>query len=148
MHIPSPDQTVRALFSAGKHSEQIVPKSRMKDGPPMFKKEDIAESRNNLDLMLRDIFVSFDIGRSYFSDKSVAYYQNIERHSKDKAKSDTQNLIRTLEKGNITDNRFEETIRTLGFEIVDRSITLKDDVGDLHTFSISKAKTKIDGYHE
>ena len=116
-------------------------RNRMSDGPPMFTVDDIVASKGDLDIELRYIFDHYKIGKSYFNDKAVEYYQRIEGHSRDKAKSDTQNLIRTLEKGGITDNRFEETIRALNFEIVDRSVTIKDDIGELHTFSISKALT-------
>lgn len=138
MHIPSTDETIKRLMSAGSNSS-TVERSRMKDGQPLFTMEDVANSRNSLDVELRYIFQHFEMGKSYFNDKSVEYYQKVEGHSRDKAKSDTQNLIRTLEKGNITDNRFEESIRVLGFEIIDRSVTIRDEIGNTYTFSSSQA---------
>ena len=111
----------------------------MSDGQPLFTVDDIVKSSNDLDIELRYIFDHYNIGRSYINDKAVEYYQRIEGHSREKAKSDTQNLLRTLERGNITFNRLEEAIRVLGFEVVDRSLTVRDDIGELHTFSTSKA---------
>lgn len=141
MHIPTPNADIRALLSAGP-SVSSISHSRMKDGPPVFDAQDVRDAQNSLDLLMRDIFVSFEIGRSYFSDKSVEYFRNVEDRTREQAKSDTQNLIRTLEKGGISNNRFEETMRTLGFEIIDRSVTFKDDLGEVHTFSTSKTKDK------
>ena len=142
MTIPSTDETIKKLMGSDL-KRTTVETARMKDGPPLFTREDIVASRNRLDLLLRPIFVEFEIGKTYFNDKAVEYYHKVENHTKAQAKSDTQNLIRTLEKGGITDNRFEETLRALGFEIVDRSVTIKDYVGDLHTFSTSKVMAEM-----
>ena len=141
MHIPTPDENIRALMSAGP-SVSSIHHPRMRDGVPVFTEQDVRDSQNSLDLLMRDVFVSFEIGRSFFSDKAVEYFRTVEDRTRDQAKSDTQNLIRTLEKGGISNNRFEETMRTLGFEIIDRSVTFKDDLGELHTFSTSKTKQK------
>lgn len=143
MHIPSTDENIRHLIGAGAQ-RSMVERSRMKDGQPLFTMEDVRKSRNRLDVELRYIFHYFEMGKSYLNDKSVEYYQKVEGHSREKAKSDTQNLIRTLEKGNITDNRFEEAIRVLGFEIVDRSITIKDEIGNKYTFSTSQALQELE----
>lgn len=137
MNIPSTDETILQLMGSDRQRSSVE-RARMHDGRPLFTKDDIVRSRNNLDINLRAIFEHFQIGKTYFNDKAVEYYQKVEDRTVAEAKSDTQNLIRTLEKGCITDNRFEETLRTLGFEIVDRSVTIKDDVGELHTFSTSK----------
>lgn len=138
MRIPSIDETIRQLM--GDNAEtSTVERSRMKDGQPLFTMKDVQEGRNSLDIELRYIFQHFEIGKSYFNDKSVEYFRKVMNHPRDKAKSDTQNLIRTLVKNDITDNRFTEAIRVLGFEIVDRSVTIKDDTGALHTFSRSQA---------
>lgn len=138
MKIPSVHENIRNMMGGGPNRSS-VDRNRMSDGPPMFTVDDIIASKGDLDIELRYIFDHYRIGKSYFNDKAVEYYQRIEGHSRDKAKSDTQNLMRTLEKGGITDNRFEETIRALNFEIVDRSVTIRDDLGELHTFSTSKA---------
>jgi hypothetical protein len=138
MKIPSVNDNIRNMMSEGT-AKSLVDRSRMSEGQQMFTKADIQKSKGDLDVELRYMFSYFKIGKSYFNDKAVEYYQRIEGHSRDKAKSDTQNLMRTLEKGDITDNRFRETIRTLGFEVVERSVTIRDDTGKLHTFSTSKA---------
>jgi len=137
MKIPSTDEAIRQLMGSDRQ-RTLIDRARMRDGQPLFTKEDIRQARNNLDIELRAIFDHFEIGKNYFCERSTEYYQNVEGHSRDKAKSDTQNLVRTLEKGGITDNRFEETLRAIGFEIVDRSVTIKDSVGELYTFSTSK----------
>lgn len=126
------DEILNSAFSA-------ADRTRMSDGPALFNRDDVRKSRNDLDLMMRYMFDSMHISKSYLNDKCVDYYQTILKHSRDKAKSDTQNLIRTLEKGDITNNRFEEALTCLGFEILDRSITVKDDIGEIHTFSTSAA---------
>ena len=138
MTIPSIDENIRALMGGGPN-KSTVDRNRMSDGQPMFTVDDILQSKGHLDIELRYIFDHYKIGKSYFNDKAVEYYQRIEGHSREKAKSDTQNLQRTLQRGDITFNRLEETIRVLGFEVVDRSLTIRDDLGELHTFSVSKA---------
>ena len=143
MHIPSPAENIQTLINAQTGASSLR-RSRMRDGVPLFDKEDIAQARNDLDLEMRHICASFQIGRSYFSERAIEYYRTIEGHSLEKAKSDTQNLLRTLEKGKISNNRFEEALRSLGFEIIDRSVTFKDDLGEVHTFSTSKARAEID----
>lgn len=142
MNIPSTDETIKQLMGADRQRSSVE-RARMHDGRPLFTREDILQSRNNLDINLRSIFDHFQIGKTYFNDKAVEYYQKVEDRTVVEAKSDTQNLIRTLEKGCITDNRFEETLRTLGFEIVDRSVTIRDDIGELHTFSTSETIKKL-----
>lgn len=138
MKIPSVHENIRNMMGGGP-SKSTVDRNRMSDGQPLFTVDDIVKSSNDLDIELRYIFDHYNIGRSYINDKAVEYYQRIEGHSREKAKSDTQNLLRTLERGNITFNRLEEAIRVLGFEVVDRSLTVRDDIGELHTFSTSKA---------
>lgn len=138
MKIPSVHENIRNMMGGGPNRSS-VDRNRMSEGSPMFTVDDIIASKGDLDIELRYIFDHYKIGKSYFTDKAVEYYQRIEGHSREKAKSDTQNLMRTLEKGGITDNRFEEAIRALNFEIVDRSVTIRDDLGDLYTFSTSKA---------
>lgn len=138
MTIPSIDENIRALMGGGPN-KSTVDRNRMSDGQPMFTVDDILQSKGDLDIELRYIFDHYKIGKSYFNDKAVEYYQRIEGHSREKAKSDTQNLQRTLQRGDITFNRLEETIRVLGFEVVDRSLTIRDDLGELQTFSVSKA---------
>lgn len=138
MKIPSVNDNIKNMMNGGS-SQSLIDRNRMSEGQPMFTKEDIQRSKGDLDVELRYMFNYFKIGKAYFSDRATEYYQKIEGHSRDKAKSDTQNLMRTLEKGDITDNRFCEAMRTLGFEVVERSVTIRDDVGKLHTFSTSKA---------
>ena len=138
MKIPSVDENIAHLMGGGP-TRSTVDRNRMCDGTPMFTKQDIRESQNDLDIELRYIFDHYKIGKSYFSDKASEYYQRVEGHSRDKAKSDTQNLMRTLLRGNVTFNRVQESLRTLGFEVVDRSLTIRDDVGELHTFRTSDA---------
>lgn len=145
MNIPSTDETIKQLMGADRQRSSVE-RARMHEGRPLFTKKDIANTRNNLlDINLRSIFDHFQIGKTYFTDKAVEYYQKVEDRTVAEAKSDTQNLLRTIEKGGITDRRFEETLRTLGFEIVDRSVTIKDDVGELHTFSTSKTISELNG---
>lgn len=131
------DETIQEMLSGG--SASTIDRARMSEGPKVFNKEDIRRSKNDLDLTLRYLFDSMNIGKTYLGDKAVEYYQTVKHRNKEKAKSDTQNLIRTLEKGKITFNRFEEALNCLNFEIVDHSITIRDDVGQLHTFSRSQA---------
>ncbi len=138
MKIPSIDENIRTMMGGGPN-KSTVDRNRMSDGQPMFTVDDILQSKGDLDIELRYIFDHYKIGKSYFNDKAVEYYQRIEGHSREKAKSDTQNLQRTLQRGDITFNRLEETIRVLGFEVVDRSLTIRDDLGELQTFSVSKA---------
>lgn len=138
MKIPSIDENIRNLIGGGPNRSSID-RNRMSDGAPLFTKEDIQQSKNDLDIELRYIFDHYRIGKNYFVDKAVEYYQRVEGHSKEKAKSDVQNLTRTLAHGNVTYNRLQESIRVLGFEVVDRSITIRDDIGQLHTFSVSGA---------
>ena len=138
MKIPSVDENIRNMMSGGP-SKSIIDRNRMSDGQPMFTVEDIARSKDDLDIELRYMFDHYKIGKSYFNDKAVEYYQRIEGHSRDKAKSDCQNLMRTLQKGDITFNRFNEAVRALGFEVIDRAVTIRDDIGEIHTFSTSKA---------
>ena len=138
MTIPSIDENIRALMGGGPN-KSTVDRNRMSDGQPMFTVDDILQSKGDLDIELRYIFDHYKIGKSYFNDKAVEYYQRIEGHSREKAKSDTQNLQRTLQRGDITFNRLEETIRVLGFEVVDRSLTIRADLGELQTVSVSKA---------
>lgn len=138
MRIPSVNDNIKNMMDGGS-ARTLIDRNRMCEGQQMFTKSDIQRSKGDLDVELRYMFDYFKIGKAYFSDKAVEYYQRIEGHSREKAKSDTQNLMRTLEKGDITDNRFREAIRTLGFEVVERSVTIRDDVGELHTFSTSKA---------
>jgi len=138
MKIPSIDENIKHLMSGGPNTSS-VDRNRMSDGQPLFNKESIIQAKNDLDIELRYIFDHYKIGKSYFSDKSVEHYQRIEGQSRDKAKSSCQNLVRTLQHGDITFNRFEESMRVLGFEVVDRSVTIRDDIGQLQTFSVSKA---------
>ncbi len=138
MKIPSVHENIRNMMGGGP-SKSTVDRNRMSDGQPLFTVDDIVKSSNDLDIELRYIFDHYNIGRSYINDKAVEYYQRIEGHSREKAKSDTQNLLRTLERGNITFNRLEEAIRVLGFEVVDRSLTVRDDLGTLTTFRVSDA---------
>lgn len=137
MKIPSIDENIRSLMSG--NAKSSVDRARMSDGQPLFNKQSIMESKNDLDIELRYVFDHYKIGKSYFNDKAVEYYQRIQGHSKEKAKSDVQNLARTLERGNVTFNRINEAFRVLGFDVVDRSVTLRDDTGELFTFSVSKA---------
>lgn len=138
MKIPSIDESIQHLMGGGS-SKPSVDRNRMNDGQPLFTKEDILQSKNDLDIQLRYIFDYYKIGKSYFNDRSTDYYHRVEGHSREKAKSDTQNLVRTLARGDITFNRFNESLRTLGFEVVDQSVTIRDDIGELKTFSVSKA---------
>lgn len=138
MKIPSVNEMYREMMGEGVIKSSID-RNRMCDGVPLFNKASITAAKNDLDIELRYVFDHYKIGKSYFADKSVEYYQRVEGQSRDQAKSSTQNLVRTLEKGAITDNRFTEALRTLGFEIVDRSVTIRDDQGELFTFSVSKA---------
>lgn len=138
MKIPSIDENIAHLMGGGPNKSS-VDRNRMCDGVPLFNKDSIRASKNDLDIELRYIFDHYKIGKGYFAEKSVEYYQRVEGQSKDKAKSSCQNLVRTLEKSDITFNRECEALRVLGFEVVDRSITIRDDIGELHTFSLSKA---------
>lgn len=138
MTIPSIDENIRNLMGGGPNRSS-VDRNRMSDGAPLFSREDILKSKNDLDIELRYIFDHYRIGKNYFVDKAVEYYQRVEGHSREKAKSDVQNLTRTLQHGNATYNRFCEAVRVLGFEVVDQSVTLRDDIGELHTFSVSDA---------
>lgn len=137
MKIPSIDENIQSMMGGGPKS--AVDRNRMCDGTPMFTKNDILQSKNDLDIELRYVFDHYKIGKSYFSERAVEYYRRYEGHQKDKAKSDTQNLIRTLSKSNITFNRECEALRVLGFEVIDRSVTIRDDVGEIHTFRMSDA---------
>lgn len=138
MKIPSIDDNIRSLMGGGP-AKSSVDRNRMSDGAPLFTRESITQAKNDLDITLRYIFDYYKIGKGYFVDKTTEYYQRIEGHSREKAKSDTQNLTRTLLNGSVTFNRFEESMRVLGFEVVDRSVTIRDDLGELHTFSVSGA---------
>lgn len=138
MKIPSIDENIAHMMGGGPSSSS-VDRNRMCDGTPLFTVDDIRQSQNDLDIELRYIFDYYKIGKAYFNDKASEYYQRIEGQSRDKAKSSCQNLTRTLQRGDITFNRLSESLRVLGFEVVDRSITIKDDVGQLMTFSVSQA---------
>lgn len=137
MRIPTTDETIKRLMGSCENTPKTE-RTRMKDGPPLFTRKDILEARNRLDIELRAVFNEYEIGKTYFNETTVDYFQTVEGHPKAQAKSDTQNLIRTLERGGITDRRFEETLRALGFEILDRSVTVKDPAGDIKTFSTSR----------
>ena len=136
------DSAMEELMRGGPGT--TIDRARMSDGPPLFNKEDIRKSQNELDVSLRYIFDHMKIGKSYLGDKATDYYQSIAKHGREKAKSDTQNLVRTLEKGDITFNRYSETMRCLGWDLIDLSVTVKDDVGEIHTFSTAEARRELE----
>ena len=141
MKFGSVDETMQELLNGGEKTS--IDRARMSDGPPLFTRDDIRRSQNELDMSLRYIFDDLKIGKSYLSDKATDYFQRIAGHPREKAKSDTQNLVRTLEKGDITFNRYRETMRCLGWEIVDLSVTIRDDLGQMKTFSTAEAQANL-----
>ena len=141
MRIAPPDQTVARLLAEAE-SKSRTPIT-MQEGQPLFTKEDIERGKNNLDRQLRYFCDYCRMGKDYLINKAVDHYQLVEGHGRERAKSNTQNLIRALEKGDITYNRFEELFRVLGYEILDQSTTVRDQNGNVTTFSTSDAIKRI-----
>lgn len=92
-------------------------------GKLLFTEDDISETSSILDRSLRRIFVSNKITFEYFKERYKRYHPN-------KTASDMGNLISSLKKGNITFNRFEEAVNTIGLTIGSLLFQLKSSNGD------------------
>lgn len=111
--------------------------SLMSSGTPLFDESKIYETNHFLDIVLRTIFVEKRISKEYFSAKCREYalkrgYQPLQ------ANTEGSNLVRTLQAGGITINRFTQTLKVLGLTMTDLQVSFTGANGAEETYSVKK----------
>nr|DAQ06662.1 MAG TPA: hypothetical protein [Caudoviricetes sp.] len=141
MEIPNISEQFAAIFAGPVVN---VDETLKHTGHLIFTEADIAASSNDLDRLLRMVFVQNQITYEYFSQKCKKYSVEV-LNNHDTENSTQSNLLRALQKGNITNNRFVEAIAlVLGYIITDRSLTLTSPDGTVTTYNVSDSY-KYDG---
>jgi hypothetical protein len=127
MKIKDSDSIAKA-FASRFEGKEIPETLLIKDGGvPLFTKEQINETPDMLDKLLRSILVDNNITKEYFSERAKAYAFSIGIHQT-KVGNYKSNILKTLKKGKITYRKFEEIVHyILGYPIEHLNIGLIKD---------------------
>lgn len=129
-------ETKKRLYGAPE--VKTVDEARMSSGTPLFTEKDIYDAKNNfLDIMIRSMLVKKNVSREYFNAKCREYYQSLGCLSV-QANTNGSNLVRTLILGNLTWNRFTETLSVLGWELSNLTVTVKSSSKADETFGLQE----------
>lgn len=129
-------ETKKRLYGAP--DVKTVDEARMSSGTPLFTDKDVRDAKNNfLDILIRGMLVKNNVSREYFNAKCREYYQGLGCLST-QANTNGSNLVRTLILGNLTWNRFTETLAVLGWEFADVTVTVKSSSKSDETFSLQE----------
>jgi len=129
-------ETKKRLY--GSPEVKTVDEARMCSGTPLFVDKDVYDAKNNfLDIMIRNMLVKRKVSREYFNAKCREYYQGLGCLST-QANTNGSNLVRTLILGNLTWNRFTETLAVLGWELSNLTVTVKSSSKVDETFGLQE----------
>jgi len=136
MVIPVLDESIRERLY-GAPAVASVDMTLMSSGTQLFDEASIYATQHPLDVLLRTIFVEKRISKEYFSAKCREYalrkgYQPLQ------ANTEGSNLVRTLQQGGITINRFLQTLSVLNLTLTDMQVSFKTPEGVDETFSVRK----------
>ena len=116
--------------------------ARMSSGVPLFTEDDVHKTQHCLDIILRSMFVKKKISREYFNakcrEKAIG-----EGYLPYQATTSGSNLVRTLLQGNISINRFLETLQVLGLSLADMSVKVKGPRDNGELFGIQETVDKF-----
>lgn len=109
-------------------------------GNPMVTPKDIKTCKNYLDVIVRTIFIENKISKEEFKEVVIAYADTLGIHP-----SKTANMVGSMKKsicdGNISYKRFVQTLKMLGMDITDITVTTISKHG-VQEFSSHKKETK------
>ena len=136
MVIPVIDESVRERLY-GAPTVASVDTVLMSSGTQLFSEESIYETQHPLDIVLRTIFVEKRISKEYFAAKCREYalrkgYQPLQ------ANTEGSNLVRTLQQGGITINRFLQTLSVLNLTLTDLQVSFRTTDGTEETYGVRK----------
>ncbi len=140
MKIPELSQEYRERFLNGPKCTPL--QIEMSAGSPLFSREEVLESRHEDDILLRSIFVEYNISKEWFSQQCRKYAIEVLGLLPSQANTPGSNLIRALKTGNISNQRYNEALRVLNYSIVDQSVTIRDPEGNVKTFTVQDAYKK------
>ena len=131
------DETMKKRLY-GAPEVKTVDEARMCSGTPLFTEHDVRDAKNNfLDVLIRSMLVKKKVSREYFNAKCREYYQGLGCLST-QANTNGSNLVRTLILGNLTWNRFAETLSVLGWELSDLTVTVRSSSKADETFGLQE----------
>ncbi len=140
MKIPEISQEFRERFLNGPRCSPL--QLEMSAGTPLFVREEVLETRHDCDILLRSVFVEYNVSKEWFSAQCRKYAIEVLGLLPSQANTPGSNLIRALKTGNISNQRYAEALRILNYTVVNQSVTIRDIEGKVKTFTVDDAYKK------
>ena len=119
-----------------------VPIDNDTSGIPIFQEEDVNNSSNKLDVLLRMLFVRYRVTRLRFAKQFQKFAVSFLRIPVMHINSQRENFLRAVRDGNVTWNKFESVLAViLGLRIV--KITIECETLDGGRVSITAETDKV-----
>lgn len=136
MKIPNLEDEFKNAFSGSIVSVDEVLKT---SGRPIFTIDDVRAVSTPLDRILRMVFVKNRVTYEYFNQCCRKYAIEVLHSHQTQINSVGSNIVRTLQKGNISHGRFfEALVDVLGYKLIDLKITFQSDQGEMLVESLSQ----------
>ena len=125
-----------SIARGGLDSSIVEDEDLLHQGEPIFTEQDLQGSRNELDLLIRKLFIKKKITTGFFTLRHAHYARTKLGLLESQVGNNKGNLLRPLRAGNITYKVFRNTLLALGFDITEIKMKLRAPDGTIVDISI------------